>query len=91
MKTTYSSTPYQNVTNNERLFRGVFGTGLLTAVVAGAIVSPITIFTASMTAVYLVMTATMGSDPLYLALNSISKASSPKRHSFVNNLAWKTD
>jgi len=70
MKTTYQSTDYQNVTNNERLFRGVFGTGLLTTVVAGAITSPVAIFVTSMIAVYLVMTATLGSDPAYAMANA---------------------
>lgn len=62
-----------NVTNNERAFRSVFGMGLLTTVTAGTIASPVVIFGTSMIAVYLVMTSIIGSDPVYAAANAVSK------------------
>jgi Inner membrane protein YgaP-like, transmembrane domain len=72
VKTIYTSNPYQNVTNNERGFRSVFGMGLLTTVAAGIIASPIAIFGTSMIGVYLVMTAIIGSDPVYAVAKAVA-------------------
>ena len=65
MKTIYASNPYQNVTNNERGFRSVFGMGLLTTVAAGIIASPIAIFGTLMTAI-------IGSDPVYAGAKAVA-------------------
>ena len=78
MKTIYTSNPYQNVTNNERGFRAVIGMGVLTSVVAGMIASPVTIFGASMIAVYLVMTAIIGSDPVYATAKAVAPSTDHK-------------
>ena len=54
-----------NVTRNERALRAVLGMGILATVIAGTISAPTAMFTAAMIAVYLVMSAIMGIDPLY--------------------------
>jgi len=85
MNTTFVSTHNQNVTNAERLLRTIFGTALLTAISAGAVAFPVVIFTLSMLAVYLVMTAIIGSDPVYVAMKSFSKAINFKHDRLVTN------
>jgi hypothetical protein len=63
-----TKTAYETVTNvsrNERAFRAVLGMGILVAVIAGALSAPAAMFTAAMVAVYLVMSAIMGIDPVY--------------------------
>jgi len=72
MNNTYILNPYQNVSNNDRAFRGVLGMGLLTTVAAGTFASPVVIFGTSMAAVYLVMTTIIGSDPVYSAARAAS-------------------
>jgi len=71
MKTNYSSHLYQNVSDNERAFRGLSGIAMLTAVIAGVVASPMTIF-GILIAVYLIMTAALGSDPIYAAVHAIT-------------------
>ena len=78
MKTTYQNNTYHNVSHNERAFRSVFGMGLLTTVAAGAFAVPTVIFGASMIGVYLVMTAIIGSDPVYAVAQAISSTSGIK-------------
>jgi len=78
-----NTTTVNNVTNNERTFRGVFGMGLLTTVAAGAIGSPVMIFGVSMVGVYLVMTAIIGSDPVYATANAVSKTGSTRHDSLM--------
>jgi len=85
MKITYQSTQNQNVVDNERGFRAVFGMGILTALSTGAIVSETVIFALSMIAVYQVITAIIGIDPVYVTLNMFSKASRSKHHRLVTN------
>ena len=72
MKTISASNPYQNVSNNERGFRSVFGMGLLATVAAGTIASPIAIFGTSMVGAYLVITAIIGSDPVYAFAQAVT-------------------
>ena len=72
MNRTQVSTQYQNVSNNERVFRTVFGLAILTAVSTGIVTSPAAIFTISMIAVYQVFTAIIGIDPVYTLSNAIS-------------------
>jgi hypothetical protein len=72
MKTIQLSSGYQNVYKYERVFRGVFGIGILTAVITGIVASPMSIFSIVI-AVYLVMTATLGTDPIYAAAHAIKK------------------
>lgn len=69
-----------NVTDNERILRAVVGIGLTAAVVAGAIASPGGMFTASMIAIYLAITAIIGLDPHYAAWNALSKTGSMRHH-----------
>jgi len=76
-----NTTTVNNVTNNERTFRGVFGMGLLTTVAAGTIAAPAVIFGTSMIAVYLVMTAIIGSDPVYATAKAV--ATSTDRNDLV--------
>ena len=78
MKTISASNPYQNVSNNERGFRSVFGMGLLTTVAAGTIASPIAIFGTSMVGAYLVITAIIGSDPVYAVAESVATSTDRK-------------
>jgi ethanolamine transporter EutH len=59
-----------NVTNNERTFRGVLAIGMLTAAITGIVTSPMAIFSI-LIAVYLIMTATLGSDPIYTAAHAM--------------------
>jgi len=74
-------TTANNVSNNERAFRGVIGFSLLTTLIAASVIaSPIAIFITSMIAVYFVMTAIIGIDPVYVAMNSFSKASTTTHH-----------
>ena len=61
-----NSVATNNVTNNERAFRGVLGIGMLTAAITGVVTSPMTIF-GILIAAYLIMTASLGSDPIYAA------------------------
>ena len=63
-----------NISNYERTFRGVLGTGMLTAVIGGVVTSPVTIFSI-LIAVHLIMTATLGSDPIYEATHARNSAS----------------
>jgi len=72
------NTTANNITNNERAFRSVFGMGLLTTVAIGTFASPAVIFGASMTGVYLVMTTIIGSDPVYAVARAISKSGEMK-------------
>jgi len=58
---------YQHVTKNERTFRAIIGFGILLTVILGAIASPVFIFATSMIAVYLVITAIIGTVPSYIA------------------------
>jgi hypothetical protein len=62
-----------NVTGYERAFRTALGMGLLVAVIAGALSAPAAMFTAAMVAIYLVMSAIMGIDPVYAATKSLSR------------------
>ena len=62
----------QNVTNNERSFRALSAMVIMTAVVAGIIPTPLTMFTASVIALYLVMTAIIGTDPVYRFMETLS-------------------
>ena len=78
-------TIYQNVTNNERGFRTVFGIGILTAISAGLIASTTAIFVISMIAIYQVMTAIIGIDPVYALWNSYSKSSATRHNKLVTN------
>jgi len=78
MKTTHTSNPYQNVSNNERGFRSVFGMGLLATVAAGTLAGPAVIFGTSMVGVYLVMTAIIGSDPVYALAKAVSTSTAHK-------------
>lgn len=79
--TTYNFTT--NVTDNERAFRAIFGIGLSSVVSAGVITSPVAIFAVSAIAVYLVITAIIGTDPAYAASNLFSKATPVRRDDFV--------
>jgi len=81
----YKTTQNQNVTNNERAFRTIFGMGILTTVSTGVIASETVIFVLSMIAVYQVLTAIIGMDPVYAALNSLSKRSATKHHRLVTD------
>lgn len=74
MKAIDASNPYQNVSNNERGFRGVLGISSLTVVILGIVSSPVTIF-GILIAVYLIMTAIMGTDPIYAAFYAITNVS----------------
>ena len=78
MKTISASNTYQNVSNNERGFRSVFGMGMLTTVAAGTIASPIAIFGVSMVGVYLVITAIIGSDPVYAVTEALATSTGHK-------------
>jgi len=80
MKTTYTSNPYQNVSDNERGFRSVFGMGLLATVAAGTLAAPAVIFGTSMVGVYLVMTAILAIDPVYAVANAVSKTGASSRN-----------
>ncbi len=64
--------PYQNISNNERVFRVITGLAVLTAISVGLFSAPIAIFTVSMIAVYQVLTAIIGIDPVYTVANSLS-------------------
>ena len=62
----------QNVTNNERSFRALSAMGIMSAVVSGIIPTPLTMFTASLIALYLVMTAIIGTDPVYRLMETLA-------------------
>ena len=64
--------PYQNISNNERVFRVITGLVVLTAISVGLFASPVAIFTVSMIAVYQVLTAIIGIDPVYTVANRLS-------------------
>jgi Inner membrane protein YgaP-like, transmembrane domain len=72
MNRTQVSTHYQNISNNERVFRTVFGLAILTTVSTGIVTVPTAIFTISMIAVYQVLTAIIGIDPVYSLSNALS-------------------
>lgn len=76
MTTTYQTSSNHNVTDNERAFRALSGMGIMIAVVAGIIPTPLTMFTVSMIAVYLVMTAILGVDPVYRLTETLAGRSS---------------
>ena len=79
------STQYQNISDNERVFRSVFGLVILTAVSAGLVTAPVVIFTISMIAVYQVMTAIIGIDPVYTLSNAFSAYRRHKPGKLVTN------
>jgi len=72
MNRTQVSTQYQNISNNERVFRTVFGLAILTTVSTGIVTAPAAIFTISMIAVYQVLTAIIGIDPVYSLSNAVA-------------------
>jgi Inner membrane protein YgaP-like, transmembrane domain len=57
---------YQHVTKNERTVRAIIGFVILLTVILGVIASPVFIFATSMIAVYLVLTAIIGTVPGYI-------------------------
>lgn len=65
MNTTNKPMYHQHVTINERTVRVIIGFGMLLTVILGAIASPVFIFMTSMFAVYLVITAIIGTVPVY--------------------------
>ena len=79
MKTTYPSGKHQNMTNYERWFRGASGVALLTIIVSGVISSSVGTLVTTLIAVYLVMTAGLGSAPAYAVARAIPRASGMKR------------
>ena len=78
------STQYQNISNNERVFRAIFGLAILTTVSTGIVASPVAIFTISMIAVYQVLTAIIGIDPVYSLSNAFSGLRARKHVKLVN-------
>ena len=67
MNKTYTANRNQmrNISNYERGFRVTLALSMMTAVVGGAIVSPVAIAALSKFAIYLAMTAIIAIDPVY--------------------------
>ena len=85
MNRTQVSTQFQNISNNERVFRTVFGLAILTTVSTGIITSPVAIFAISMISVYQVLTAIIGIDPVYSVANAFSAFLGHRHGKLVTN------
>jgi len=80
MKTMHKTSTIQNVSGYERGFRVMLALSMMTAVVGGAIVSPVAIAALSKFAIYLVMTAIIAVDPFYLLAQWAQRHHSHSKH-----------
>ena len=70
----------RNISDNERGFRFALALGMMTAVVAGAIVSPVAIAALSKFAIYLGITAIIAVDPVYLLAEWVKRQFDHSNH-----------
>jgi len=70
----------ENVSQGERVYRGVASLGLVSAVLIGGVSDPAGMFAVTLASIYLGITAIMAIDPLYSLVERLAQQSSGTHH-----------